>query len=144
MKNFFGRIIILICSIIHCVMFFIILGTALFYIIENANSLENFFSGNLTSLDYTGLFFAIIDFIVFIIITLICLIDIINARSMKHAFIWSIILFCINIFTFLFNLLIPHLDSIYYGILLGCSGTTIGTSLFLVIGSGFNYYKDCR
>ena len=48
-------------------MFFIILGTALFYIIENANSLENFFSGNLTSLDYTGLFFAIIDFIVFII-----------------------------------------------------------------------------
>ena len=91
-----------------------------------------------------GLLLGFIDLVVFIIVTVICLIDIINARSMKHAFIWSILLLCINLTTFLFNLLIPHIDTVFYGIFISCSGTVLGTSLFLVLGSGFNYYKDCR
>lgn len=144
MKNFFGRIIILICSVIHCIIFFVLLGTLLFFLIQETHSISNFFSGNLTNLEYIGLLLGLIDLIIFIIVTLICLIDIMNARSMKHAFYWSIVLLIINLVTFLFNLLIPHLDTVFFGIFISCSGTTIGTSLFLLIGSGFNYYKDCR
>lgn len=144
MKNFFGRIIILICSIMHCIIFFILLGALLFFLIQDTNSINNFFGGNLTNLEYIGLLLGFIDLVVFIIVTVICLVDIINARSMKHAFIWSILLLCINLTTFLFNLLIPHIDTVFYGIFISCSGTVLGTSLFLVLGSGFNYYKDCR
>lgn len=144
MKNFFGRVLILITSTIHCVLFFVIVGIFLFFAFDDFNNLTNFFSGTLATTTYGGVALAILDFISFCFITILCMIDIIHAKSMKHAFFGSVVFFIINLITLLFNIFIPRSDNIYFDLFISISITLGVTSILLTIGSAFNFRKDCR
>ncbi len=144
MKNFLGRIIILINSIINCALFFILIGVFLFFSFNETNSLMSFLHGQSTNLEYVGIAVALLDFLLLIITTVVCIIGIINGRRMKHALIVSSLFFGYNLFTFLFNLFIPHIDNVYTGILISVMVALIVTSIMNMVGSAFNLHKDCR
>lgn len=144
MKNFVGRIIILISSIINCALFFVLIGLFLFFAFNETDALMNFLNGQSTNLEYVGLSVAILDLIILITTTVVCVIGIINGTRMKHALIVSSIFFGYNLFTFLFNLFIPHVDNVYTSILISIMVALIVTSVMNMIGSAFNYHKDCR
>lgn len=144
MKNFLGRIIILISSIINCALFFVLIGVFLFYAFDEIDSLMGFLNGNSTPVEYAGISVGILDFILLLVSTIVCIIGIINGRRMKHALIVSSIFFFYNLFTFLFNLFIPHVDNVYTGILISIMVVLIVTSTLNVIGCAFNFHKDCR
>ena len=144
MKNFTGRLIILIGSIINCILFFLIIGAFIYFCFSDTISLENFFAGNSTPMEYTSVALGFIDFVILIVITSICIVDIIHARSMKHALIGSNVFLVFNLFTFLFTLFSPHVDTIFTGLYFGIMVTLIVTSALLVTGSALNFHKDCR
>lgn len=144
MRNFLGRIIILISSIVNCALFFVLIGLFLFFSFNETDALMNFLHGQSTELEYVGIAVAILDLIILLVTTIICTIGIINGRRMKHALIVSSLFFGYNLFTFLFNLFIPHVDNVYTGILISVMVALIVTSVMNMIGSAFNLHKDCR
>ncbi len=144
MKNFAGRIIVLISSIVNCALFFVVIGLFLFFAINENDAMMNFLHGQGTKLEYVGITVAILDLIFLIATTLVCIIGIMHGGRMKHALIVSSVFFAFNLFTFLFNLFIPHVDNVYTGILISIMVVLNVTSILNIIGSALNYHKDCR
>ena len=145
MKNFSGRLIILISVLLGIFTLFSDLGITIFYIWTKFDIVIAELSSPNCLVDYIGLFLHVFSFILTIIALFYCLKNIILATRMKRSMYLSIIALLILISSFLFNLLMPGItlfDSVPYIIPLFI--LKVLTNIGLCFGSILNYRKDCR
>ena len=145
MKNFGGRILILIATLVGIFSLFADLGITIFYIWTKFDVVVAELSAPNAVVDYVGLITHLVSIAYFIIVLVLCMKDIIIARSMKTRIYYLIPCLLLIIFAYLFNILVP-------GIVLFDSVTFLTTIFIiksvivsiLIVGSFLNFKKDCR
>ena len=145
MKNFSGRILILIAVILGVCSLFADLGITIFYIWTKFEIVIAELSAPNAIFDYIGLVIHVFSILFFIITLILCIKNIILANSMKNNLYLSIISLSVVIFSYLFNILVPGIvlfDSVPFLTSLFAIKTVV--NLMLMIGSFLNYRRDCR
>ena len=107
MKNFSGRILILIAVILSVCSLFADLGITIFYIWTKFEIVIAELSAPNAIFDYIGLVIHVFSILFFIITLILCIKNVILANSMKNNLYLSIISLSVVIFSYLFNILVP-------------------------------------
>lgn len=144
MRNFFGRILILVCAIINVILFFIITGNLVFDFATNYVTYEDLFNGPNSLANIFDLSLLALFIIAFLWVTIWCIRNIIIARSMRHALIGTFILFFIDLIYIFYHLFMPGILINNLGLFIGIFGTATVTTIALSVGCFANYFKDCH
>lgn len=144
MKNFVGRLIVLISGIVNIAVFLVIIGTFVFYSINDFSSIVSFFTGDLSTIYYISSALESIVFVFYVYLTIHSLNDITKGKAMKKDLIVSIFMFIFLLASFIYNMITTPEYSIYYGFLYGIEITLIISTGGIFIGSLLNYHKDCK
>jgi len=144
MKNFVGRLIVLISGVINIVVFLVITGTFVFYSINDFSSIVSFFTGKLISIYYISSTLESIVFGFYVYLTIHSLNDITKGKAMKKDLIVSIFMLMFLLASFTYNVISIPEYSVYYGFLYGFEVTLMVSTIGIFIGSLLNYHKDCK
>ena len=143
MKNFFGRLLILIAIIASGVLFFISLGTILFLIFSDQNILANCLSTDLSSSVLLFSFYSVSE-LLFGCLAIKCLFDIIKARRMRLSLIFSLLTLAFLVSSLVILIATTSLHLPPRGFCVAVEIAKIATCSCLLIGSAVNFKKDCK
>ena len=144
MKNFAGRLIVLVSGIVNIIVFLVIIGTFVFYCMSDTDSVVAFFTGELSQIYYVSVLLVEIVLILYIYLTIRALISITKGKAMKKDLIVSVLMFVFLLASFVYNLITTPEYSVYYAFLYGIEITLMISTIGMFIGSLFNYHKDCK
>ncbi len=144
MKNFAGRLIVLVSGIVNIIVFLVIIGTFVFYCMSDTDSVVAFFTGELSQIYYVSVLLVEIVLILYIYLTIRALISITKGKAMKKDLIVSVLMFVFLLASFIYNLITTPEYSVYYAFLYGIEITLMISTIGMFIGSLFNYHKDCK
>ena len=144
MRNFFGRILILLASIINIILILVIGCSAVFDLATRTEDFNLAYNGGnqLVNIIDASLFF--LFFIAFIVLTIWCIKNIATARPMKQNLIGTNVLLVIEITYFTYHLSVPGVLITNLGLFIGVGMTYFLTTLALLTGCIANFYKDCN
>ena len=143
MRNFFGRILILITSIINIILFVILVCATVFDIVTKLNEFDVAFNGPNSIVNIFDASLFILFIIAFVLVNIWCIKNIVAARSMRHTLIGAIILLIIELTYFLYHIFTPGVLVTNFGLFVGVNITLILTSVCLITGCFANFFKDC-
>lgn len=143
MRNFLGRLLILIASSINVVLFVILLCSLVFDLVTRGEEFDVAYNGvnNVLNIFDASLFFLYI--IAFVWVTILCIKNIVAARSMRHTLLGTIILLIIEIIYFFYHIFTPGVLVTNLGLFIGVNATAMLTTLCLIAGCTANFFKDC-
>lgn len=143
MRNFLGRLLILIASSINAVLFVILMCSLVFDLVTRGEEFEVAYNGvnSVFNIFDASLFFLYI--IAFVWVTIWCIKNIVAARSMRHTLIGTIILLIIEIIYFFYHIFTPGVLVTNLGLFIGVNATAMLTTLCLIAGCTANFFKDC-
>lgn len=143
MRNFLGRLLILIASSINVVLFVILMCSLVFDLVTRGEEFEVAYNGvnNVLNIFDASLFFLYI--IAFVWVTILCIKNIVAARSMRHTLLGTIILLIIEIIYFFYHIFTPGVLVTNLGLFIGVNTTAMLTTLCLIAGCTANFFKDC-
>lgn len=144
MKNFIGRLIVLISAVTNAILFLIMIGTFAFYWMSSPQSIAAIFTGELALNYYISIGLVGIVLIFYFYLTTHCVICITRGKRMKKALVFSILMFVALLSSFIYNIATTPDFSPYYAFFYGIEIALMFTTLGFFIGSLFNYKKDCK
>ncbi len=143
MRNFFGRLLILIATIINFILLVVVIASNIFDYLTHMDLYNQIFSGSNAMANIFDVSFFILFLIAFIWVNVWCIKNIIVARSMRHSLIGTIVLLIIEILYFSYHGCMPGIFINNFGLFVGVSIACSVTSFALMVGCIANYFKDC-
>lgn len=143
MRNFLGRILILVSLIVNFILLIVVVCATIFDIFTLLPSFESAFSGPNMLVNAFDLSLFLLFFVAFVRVNAWCLKNIIVAKSMKHAFIGTIVLLAIELVYFLYHFLMGGVLITNFGLYLGTYAAIFVMTIALMLGSLANFYRDC-
>ena len=144
MKNFIGRLIVLISGVTNVILFLIMIGTFIFYWLSSPQSIAAIFTGELALNYYISIGLVILVLIFYFYLTTSCIIAITRGKRMKKTMVVSIFMFVALLSSFIYNVVTTPTFSPYYAFFYGIEIALMFTTAGFFIGSLFNYRKDCK
>lgn len=144
MKNFFGRILILVTSIVNIVLSIVMISILSFYLWSETENFLSMMNGTYGPINIFEFILHIFTVLFFIYATIWCLKNIAKGKSMKNALIGTSVLLGVIILNLCTHLFIPNVYIFSLGAFISTSVTQIVTTSLLIIGCYFNFYRDCR
>lgn len=144
MKNFLGRILILVTSIVNIVLSIVMISILSFYLWSETENFLSMMNGTYGPINIFEFILHIFTVLFFIYATILCLKNIAKGKSMKNALIGTSVLLGVIILNFCTHLFIPNVYIFSLGAFISTSVTQIVTTSLLIIGCYFNFYRDCR
>ena len=144
MKNFSGRIIVLICGVANVVLFLVMIGTFIFYSLSDPSAVAAFFTGGLASHYYISIGLVSLVIILYLYLTIHSLISITKGKVMKKDMFVAVFVFVALLASFIFNVMTTPEYSLYYAFFYGIEIALMLTTSGMFAGSFLNYHKDCK
>ena len=143
MRNFLGRLLILVAAIINIALFVILICALAFDIITRSAEFEAAFNGVNSIVNSFDASLFILYLVAFVWVNSWCIKNIVAARSMRHTLIGTFILLGIELIFFFYHIFMPGVLVTNLGLFIGVNATAIITTLALMTGCFANYFKDC-
>ncbi len=143
MRNFFGRLLILIATIINFILLIVIIASNLFDYLTHMDLYSQIFTGGSAMANIFDVSIFILFLVAFVWVNVWCIKNIIVARSMRHSLIGTIVLFVIEILYFVYHGCMPGVFINNYGLFVGVAIACSITTFALMVGCIANYFKDC-
>lgn len=144
MKNFLGRILILVTSTVNIVLSIVMISILSFYLWSNTENFLSSMTGANCPVNIFEFSLHIFTILFFIYVTIWCLKNIAKGKSMKNALIGTSVLLGVIILNFCTHLFVPNVFIFSLSAFISTSVTQIVTTSLLIIGCYFNFYRDCR
>ena len=143
MRNFFGRLLILIATTINFILLIVIIASNLFDYLTHMDLYSQIFTGGSAMANIFDVSIFILFLVAFVWVNVWCIKNIIVARSMRHSLIGTIVLFVIEILYFAYHGCMPGVFINNYGLFVGVAIACSITTFALMVGCIANYFKDC-
>ena len=143
MRNFLGRLLVLIAGAINIILFFIIICTNIFDLVTQTAAYEVAYNGANSIVNIFDASLLLLFLIAFLWVNIWCIKNIVVARSMRHSLIGTFVLFGIELIYYFYHLFTPGVLVINLGLFIGIGIAYFLTTFALIVGCLANYFKDC-